>query len=130
VLAGNTLWRLSGTPAFLTAGRLANGSLRLRLDGPSGNPLVVGADAPGFNLTLPGIGSFRTSLGLLPTFFVLADDFGILGAPIPTTGTPWTFTFTPPPIPVGLTVTAEGYVVHPGAANGIVTISNPLTVTF
>lgn len=130
VASGDTLWRLTGTPATLTSG-IPTGfnPLRLRLDGPPGNPILVTADAPGFALTVPAIGTFGTSLGLLPSFLVLADTLGIFTPAAPATGTPWTRDIQLPPSPLGVSFAVQGHVFSPTAANGLVMISNPLVVT-
>jgi hypothetical protein len=128
VLSQGALYHITGPFTLLSVGSSAPGFLKARLDTLGTAPFVLAADVPGISFSIPGWGTFNTSLGTGPGWILLFDSIGIFHLPDPIS-TPWSQTVTAPP-PQGLTLSFQAYVVDVAAANGIIAISGPAILQF
>ena len=98
----------------------------LDLVAPPGSLFLLVFDLPGNGFTLPGVGTFATSLGLAPSFGVVVDGLGVFQPANQTAIVPWNLTFPVPAIFQGLAFNLEAFVPSAQAANGSFLITNRL----
>jgi hypothetical protein len=125
--SGN-LFRITNDPALLFVEGQGTGQITVNVRAPAGSPFVLAADAQGLEFAVPGIGALHTSFGLLATFLPVADGVGVLLPADPATVTPWSQVYPVPASPINVAVTIEAYVLNGNALNGIVMISNPVSL--
>lgn len=129
ILSAGTLYYVTGPAGMLTVGYPTQTSLQARVDHDGSSALFsLAMDAPGISLTLPPWGTFATSLGTGPSWTLLLDGLGVF-RPSDGSVAPWTTTVPLPAPPLNQTVTAQAYILDPFAANGLIKITNAVTLS-
>jgi hypothetical protein len=138
VISEGTVHRLDPIiqPAVLQAptAPAAGGPLPVSVQGRpfSLAPLIVAVDVPNPPFTIPLVGTFHTSLGILSTFVAVEDGVGVFHGPDPADALDasgaWSASYPLPPALSGLTFVAQAYVLDPGAPNLLFWITNPVTI--
>lgn len=125
LLSAGTLYHLTGPAGMLTIGYPTSTTIEARVDHDgSSAPFVLAMDAPGINLNIAGWGTFATSIGTGPSWTLLLDGLGAFGPADPAALAPWNITINAPNPALNQTFAVQAYILDPFAGNGLIKITN------